>query len=272
MGFNFSTASDRSLNTQEYFSDRSLDYAQYRPSYPPAALDHILAPFSDPSTLVAADVGAGTGIGARALGDRGVSVLAIEPDAAMRQAATPHDRVTWRAGSAEHIPLDAHSVDLVAVFQAFHWFDFHQSLQEFRRILQPHGRLALVWSLWDATDPATRAYSDIVFAAMRSRSRQSQPPWQWQTLWKSWRFQLFWQGLWLPGFHHLQQLRFPLTQALDQAGLIGLARSQGFTPNTGTGLADLETAIAQFHAQWSHTDGVVPLQYQTRVYSATIQP
>jgi 2-polyprenyl-3-methyl-5-hydroxy-6-metoxy-1,4-benzoquinol methylase len=52
-----------------------------------------------PGRLVAADVGAGTGISAQALADRGVRVIAVEPGDAMRRPATPHSRVTWVAGT-----------------------------------------------------------------------------------------------------------------------------------------------------------------------------
>ncbi len=47
------------------FTNRSADYARYRPAYPAAAIDAILSGRPDPSWLVAADVGAGTGISAR---------------------------------------------------------------------------------------------------------------------------------------------------------------------------------------------------------------
>ncbi len=40
--------------------------------------------------LVAADIGAGTGISSHLLAERGVRVLAIEPNVKMRQAALPH--------------------------------------------------------------------------------------------------------------------------------------------------------------------------------------
>lgn len=75
------------------FSDRADAYARFRPSYPASAIDAILAGLAPPATLEAADVGAGTGIASRLLGDRGVRVAAVEPNAAMRAAAAPHPRV-----------------------------------------------------------------------------------------------------------------------------------------------------------------------------------
>src|SRR2546425_13350376 len=83
------------------FSDRAADYVLYHPAYPAAAIDAILSEWRDPSPLVAADVGAGTGISARQLADRGPRVMAVEPNAAMRAAAEPHPRGSWPVGFAE---------------------------------------------------------------------------------------------------------------------------------------------------------------------------
>ena len=111
------------LNPQSRFSDRAEDYAKYRPSYPTAAIDCILQEFKEKSPLIAADIGAGTGISSRLLADRGVRVIAIEPNAAMRQVAEAHPLVEFRHGSAEATKLPDKSVDLVTCFQAFHWFN-----------------------------------------------------------------------------------------------------------------------------------------------------
>ena len=59
------------------FSNRAHDYAKHRPSYPDAAVDAILLGLGAPPDLVAADVGAGTGISSRLLASRGVRVIAI---------------------------------------------------------------------------------------------------------------------------------------------------------------------------------------------------
>jgi len=76
MSFDFSTASDLTTNPLSYFSDRGEDYEKYRPIHPASAIDAILSDLGSPTQLVAADVGAGTGIGARLLADRGVRVMA----------------------------------------------------------------------------------------------------------------------------------------------------------------------------------------------------
>src|SRR6478672_12882184 len=95
------------LDTVQRFSDRASDYVKYRPTYPAEALSAILDGLGPPGELVAADVGAGTGISARLLGDRGLHVIAVEPGEAMRRAAAPHPRVAWLAAKAQAIGLTA---------------------------------------------------------------------------------------------------------------------------------------------------------------------
>lgn len=164
----------KATNLLHRFSERAEDYAKYRPSYPAAAIDIILEGVcSSPSPLIGVDMGAGTGISSRQLAERGVHVLAIEPDLAMRQAAILHPLVEFCEGTAEATNLPAASVDLVTCFQSFHWFDPRQSLQEFRRILRASGRLALVWSFGDKSDKFTADYMRLVSQSSFSNRLQS---------------------------------------------------------------------------------------------------
>src|SRR4051794_40656454 len=110
------------------FNDRAADYVKFRPGYPAAALDAIVDGLAPASR--AADVGAGTGISARLLGDRGLRVMAVEPGEAMRRAAAPHPRVAWLAARAQAIALTTASVDLVLCAQAFHWFHSAEAIAE----------------------------------------------------------------------------------------------------------------------------------------------
>jgi SAM-dependent methyltransferase len=269
MGFDFSTASDSTTSSLSYFSDRSEDYEKYRPIHPASAIDAILSDFGSPTQLVAADVGAGTGIGARLLADRGVRVIVIEPNADMRMAATPHEKVEFLTGAAEQIPLESATVDLVTSFQAFHWFDFTKSLQEFRRILKPGGQLALIWSFWDQSDAVSKEYTRLIFEVSKEQEQKSQSRMTATTLFKSLRYQLFWWGLWLPYFTNFRRYEFKFDQQLDLVGLIGLARSQGFTPAGGTDLDKLVAKLSTFHQHFCNSQDWVRLAYCTRLYLAT---
>ena len=164
------------MDSTYIFTARVKQYAQYRATYPLEAIAAILEGLANPSQLVAADIGAGTGIASRLLGDCGVMTIAVEPNSAMRQEAQYHPQVEFIEGTAEKTNLFDDSVDLVTSFSAFHWFEPLSTLQEFHRILKPHGRLALIWNIWDETDKFTKALIDIV--DMASESTPKHQNWQ----------------------------------------------------------------------------------------------
>ena len=68
-------------------------------------------------------------------------------------------------GTAEDIPLEDASVDLVTVAQAFHWFDGPAALAEIHRVLRPGGRLALLWNRRVEDAPITARICSISFIA-----------------------------------------------------------------------------------------------------------
>ena len=142
------------------FSDRARAYAANRPSYPKAAIDALLRGLGSEDALIVADIGAGTGISANLLAQRVQTVVAIEPNAAMRERAEPRPNVHWEEGAAEALPLPDKSVDVAAAFQAFHWFDPLRAFAEFARVARR--RIALVQYERDETQPFSAAYAAIV--------------------------------------------------------------------------------------------------------------
>jgi len=114
-----------------------------------------------PRNADVADVGAGTGISARLLAERGAHVIGFEPNAEMRAVAA-NAGLDIREARADALGLSDASVDVVASFQAFHWFANAASVAEFNRVLRPGGRIALVWNERDDNDPFTRAFGEIV--------------------------------------------------------------------------------------------------------------
>jgi SAM-dependent methyltransferase len=95
-------------------------------------------------------LGAGTGKLTTALLDAGHRVVAVDPSGemlALLRVVTPAADV--RIGSAERIPLEDASVDVVTVAQAWHWFDPDRAAAQCRRALRPGGLLALAWHTRD---------------------------------------------------------------------------------------------------------------------------
>ena len=141
------------------FAEVAEAYERGRPSYPDDAVRWLVG--EEACDVV--DLGAGTGKLTRVLVAHGHRVAAVEPLDEMRaelEAAVPGAHAF--AGSAEAIPLESASADVVTSAQAFHWFDHDAALPEIARVLRPGGRIALVWNSRDDRDPWMARLSAII--------------------------------------------------------------------------------------------------------------
>lgn len=241
------------------FSHRASNYAKYRPSYPAAAIDVILEGLGMRSQLIAADIGAGTGISARLLAQRGVKVVAIEPNADMRQAATPHPLVEYREATAEATGLADASVALVTCFQSFHWFNPEPTLQEFQRILKPTGKIALVFNDLDEEDEFSAEYVRLVMKASDKISKE--------------KLHTFRNSISThPDLVNIQNHTFAYRQEVDLNTLLGHTRSSSFMPQEGEAYQQLMSDLQQLHAQFCNERGIASLIYTTSVFLAELRP
>jgi SAM-dependent methyltransferase len=244
------------LAPKERFSDRVADYVRYRPDYPSVLIETLArAAHLGPASTIA-DVGSGTGIFARRLLEiAGARVIAIEPNAPMRQAAeaaSAHEpRFESRDAAAEATGLADASVDAVTAAQAFHWFEPKAARAEFARILRPGGHLALVWNQRRET-PQNRDYEAMLerfapeYKHVREKDRAAEP---------------MIRAFFAP---HVPVLwTFANEQSFDAAGLRGRLTSSSYAPRAEDPLypailAELR-AIFDAHAK----DGRFVIAYDT---------
>ena len=139
---------DDELARAASFGGVADEYENARPGYPADAVAWLVGR-RQASVL---DLGAGTGKLTRSLEAAGHDVIAVDPSEPMLDrliAASPQVRAV--TGTAEAIPLQDDSVDVVTAAQAFHWFEPTRALPEIARVLRPSGHLALVWNHPDRT-------------------------------------------------------------------------------------------------------------------------
>ena len=142
----------------DLFTGKAADYVRYRPSYPEDAVRLLLTLLPARASAIA-DIGSGTGKLTELLLGGGRRVYGGEPNGDLRREADV--RLAGRegfisvAGTAESTTLDTDSVDLIAVAEAYHWFDREDTRLEFRRILRPGGYAALLWNC-----PGQSAYGE----------------------------------------------------------------------------------------------------------------
>ncbi|MBV8151501.1 MAG: class I SAM-dependent methyltransferase, partial [Candidatus Eremiobacteraeota bacterium] len=199
------------------FSDRAGAYSVHRPGYPDAVFDALFEGLGEPRALVVADVGAGTGISTTLLAERAAKVIAVEPNASMRERAAPAANVQWTGGTAEQTGLPDNSVDVAAAFQAFHWFDPAVAFEEFARIARR--RVALVQYERDETHPFSAAYTATIRPFMLDETERL-------------RMQTLEAFANLAG-EKLRRAVVPASQTLTLDGVLGRIASSSYLPKTG---------------------------------------
>jgi SAM-dependent methyltransferase len=131
---------------RDLFSANSAQYAQYRPQYPLALFEWVSELV--PRHQLAWDCATGTGQAATHLAAFFDNVVATDASEKQIASASKHPGVEYRIATAYESGLDDHSVDLVTVAQALHWFDHEPFYREAKRVLRAGGALA-VWGYGD---------------------------------------------------------------------------------------------------------------------------
>jgi len=229
------------------FSDRVADYVKYRPGYPDAAIDAIIATIS-PKTI--ADLGSGTGISARPFAKRGIEVIGVEPNAEMRAAAEGFRTVD---GTAEKTGLPDESVDMVLAAQAFHWFDAAAARAEMRRITKPPHWVVLMWNERLTDTELLRDYEaalhehGIDYDKVDHRNVDRE------------RLVAFYRS-------PFDTIEFQNSQRFDHAGFIGRALSSSYVPQKGHAKHEgMMRALDRIFAEHA-VDGFVDFRYLTFVH------
>ncbi len=248
----------------ERFSSRVADYVRYRPDYPPALLDWLHQQIGVARETLVADIGAGTGISTRLFLASGHPVIAVEPNAAMRDAAEQwlapeYLRLKLVDGTAEATTLADASVGLVVAAQAFHWFDTQAVRREWARILHPDGMALVFWNsrLLDAS-PFLIGYEQLLLEFGTDYTEVAERYQDDDTM-------RAWFGAGLRGMVSL-----PNVQRMDLDGLRGRLLSSSYAPQPGhprhAPMLDALQQLFDAHA----LDGQIAFEYQTRAFVGTL--
>ncbi|GKU75675.1 class I SAM-dependent methyltransferase [Paenibacillus sp. L3-i20] len=247
------------MNSKEIFSNRVDDYVKYRPTYPKEALDFLYEEVGFKADSVIADLGAGTGKFSKLLLERGSEVIGVEPNKAMAEAATAslkgEARYRQVNGAGEHTGLPSQSVDFIVCAQAYHWFDRDGARTEFQRILNPNGKVVLIWNSRKLTgSPFLERYEQLLRTYGTDYEKVSHKNITIETL--------------RPYFSNdsLKLNQFSYDQQLDEAALKGRLLSSSYTPAAGH--PDHEPMIAELSNIFKDTQsgGVVAFEYVTELY------
>ena len=253
------------LPPTERFSDRVHDYVKYRPSYPREVIDLIALDSNLNEQSLIADVGCGTGIFAKILLESPASVIGVEPNQAMLDAAVKYlglgNRFFPILKPAEQTGILANTIDAITAAQAFHWFDPVQVFEEFQRILKPNGKVYLVWNERKSTGSKfAKLYEAVLiecspeYAKVTHRNRPDKDILGW--------FQN----------PNATMKRFKNTQRVDLESFLGRAYSSSYVPPVGTPEREVITKRLVEVFDQCHQDGLIELEYDTKVFFGEVGP
>lgn len=235
------------------FDRNAAEYERARPGYPAQLADLLRRDVGlGPGSRVC-DIAAGTGKLTRLLAGVGADVVAVEPVEGMRsQLAAVLPEVEVRDGTAEALPFEDGSFDVVTVAQAFHWFRFDEALAEIRRVLHPGGGLAIVFNRRDETVPWVAEWSTVIDWHQKTVSSYQHTDWT-----------AVLEGA---RFADVTESRIPWVQPIDRGILADRVRSISY-------IAVMDEAAQQDHvdrvvALTAHLDEPFDLPYDTLVWTA----
>ena len=248
-------------NPTQRFTARAKLYSKARPNYPQPALDYIMVHCHLDKDSAVADLGAGTGISARAMATQGCTVTAVEPNESMLNEALAHteqrNAITYIKATAENSTLPDAAYDAVISAQAFHWFNPDLALAEFQRILKPGGWVVLIWNERDEKDTFTLEYGNLLRTLPDTASVEVPRGTAGQALLDSDLFQ------------EKSKCDFQNAQVLNLDLFLGRAFSASYAPDPDSPEALVfEDKLREVFNRFASKDAEVTMRYVCSVYSA----
>jgi len=242
------------------FSKHSEDYQKYRPGYPEAIVTYLEQNIGLKKEQSIADIGAGTGIFTELLLKKGYSVLAVEPNAEMRNKVEPllsvYPQLKSIDGTAEDTGLPANSIDLITVAQSFHWFDLDKTRAEFKRIAKPGAHVLLIWNILQQRSRFLKAYQALKnnYINRKPQKEKIDPD----------RIRKFFNT------PDVVEQEIYHSRLLNQEELLGYFRSSSYSPVQGEpGYSELVEALGKIFEDY-HQNGFVKLEYDAKLYLAPL--
>ena len=124
-------------------ADVGMVYDRGRPFHHPRTLARVRAVVGHAPVHHALDIACGTGMSTVALREHADAVVGVDVSPEMLRAARAAPGVAYLFGNAEALPFSDGSLDAVTCCSGVHWFDQQRFFAELRRVLGPHGWVAL---------------------------------------------------------------------------------------------------------------------------------
>jgi SAM-dependent methyltransferase len=249
-------------NSTTRFSNRVEDYVKYRPGYPEEIVKFLHNTYGLTQDKLIADIGAGTGISTALFLKKGYRVIAVEPNLEMREKAIEllgsYNGFIPQDGTAENTGIESNSVSAIIAGQAFHWFDAVKTRAEFKRILKPHGIVALIWNERKTTSAFEQEYDELIIKHGNDYVKVDHRNIDTEHI----------AAFFNPEPVHLEI--FANKQVFDFEGLKGRLLSSSYMPTRddegyGPMINDFQALFDNYQQ-----DGLIVINYDTKVYSGKL--
>ncbi|HYW74927.1 MAG TPA: class I SAM-dependent methyltransferase [Pyrinomonadaceae bacterium] len=246
------------IDPTKRFTNRVENYLKFRPRYPREILPLLESECGLTPAAVVADIGSGTGFLTELFLQHGNQVFGVEPNAEMRSAGErlleKYDSFTSVDGTAEATRLPGNAIDLIAVGQAFHWFDQAAAKVEFQRILTPAGWVMLVWNGFSIeTSAVVRGYHELLLKFGTDYRKVSSEIDMCDI-----------DSFFSP--KQYRRARFPYRQTFDFEGFKGRLLSASYAPQPNEPNYPEMIAELQGIFEANEKDGKVDFDYETAIY------
>lgn len=169
--------------------EKKWDYTQhakfyeYRPNYANGIIDMLVALVkgslsrdkgANMQSLKVADIGAGSGNLSIMLLERGLSVVAVEPNDAMREIGierTKGQNIKWVRATGLDSTLGSGEFDWVTFGSSFGVMDRSDALRETHRLLKSGGYFSCMWNHRDLDDALQNAAESCIFKFVPNYTR-----------------------------------------------------------------------------------------------------
>ena len=233
------------MKFKDYFSQNASNYAKYRPGDYPESLFAFLNTITE-EHKTAWDCATGNGQVAHKLVSYFDKVYASDASKEQINNAVKHNKIEYFVSLAESSSLESHSIDLITVAQAFHWFNADAFYAEAKRVLKPKGIIA-IWCYGLLVIPNA---SDSLNAALQEFYQVLEPFWspEIKTIDNKYRDISF-------PFREIDRgnRNFSMTQNWTVDRLIGYLKTWSSTQKliANRGISDLTTLITAISQNWS---------------------
>lgn len=139
------------MNIHRLFDEKSDIYAKSRPHYPKELFQFLHSLCSEHNAVW--DAACGNGQASVDLADFFKEVYATDVSEQQIKHAQPKSNIHYSVQQSEKTNFPDQFFDMVCVAEALHWFDHDQFWREVKRVLKPHGVIAVWGYSWFNIEP-----------------------------------------------------------------------------------------------------------------------